>query len=548
MGRILKLTDQGEARFYEGIAGGTSKISLKAPATLAADFSLTLPSALPGSTEFLTLSATGVIATASGASTLQQAYDNGPNIVLDTDPIGLSQANNNSVITIAKTGAGAGILIDMDNDGTGKAVYLKQDGLTAAGGSVHLECTVNNTGAPVLTVDKTASGGGNLVQISNSGTGDSLRIANTANGGAVSITKTASGAGTLLNLDNDGTGTTLNIDNSANAPGIVVLKTGTGAGDAVSISNQGSGRCLFLDQSVTNANALRVDSNRNFTNIQVNKSGTGAGSGIAIADLGTGASLDITKGGNGIAINIAKSASGAGACIAVDNDGTGVGVTVQQDGAGSALVIVQNGGATASSFSQTTNNRLLFINKTGTGAGIAVEIDNDGTAAGLHLNQDGAASAMTVDMDSALTVAAIAITHNGADAVQDIQGTSDTWHITRRGEIKGGRFAMGQANHTISGGVVTLAGGGYLNIDTEAAAASDDLDTITSTSQDPVTAGTIIIITAANDARTVVLKNGTGNLELNGGADRSLTSADDTVMLLYNGTKWLEVGFSDNSA
>jgi hypothetical protein len=96
---------------------------------------------------------------------------------------------------------------------------------------------------------------------------------------------------------------------------------------------------------------------------------------------------------------------------------------------------------------------------------------------------------------------------------------------------------------TIAAGIISLAGGAgssYLEIDTQGGAASDDLDTINGGVD-----GDLIILTAANDARTVVCKDSTGNLRL-AGADFSLDSVDDTLMLIYNGANWLEISRSDN--
>jgi prolyl-tRNA editing enzyme YbaK/EbsC (Cys-tRNA(Pro) deacylase) len=93
---------------------------------------------------------------------------------------------------------------------------------------------------------------------------------------------------------------------------------------------------------------------------------------------------------------------------------------------------------------------------------------------------------------------------------------------------------------TIAAGVVTRTQGVHL-IDTEADAASDDLDTISGGAADMM-----LILRAINAARTVVLKDGTGNLEL-GGSDITLDDTDRFVFLLYDGTlsKWVLVGQTD---
>ena len=100
----------------------------------------------------------------------------------------------------------------------------------------------------------------------------------------------------------------------------------------------------------------------------------------------------------------------------------------------------------------------------------------------------------------------------------------------------------GSSTLTIATGVVTAIGSYHL-IDTEAAAASDDLDTISGGIE-----GQRLVIRAANSARTVVAKDGTGNLQIAG--DFSMDNAQDTLELIYDSalSAWLELGRSDNGA
>jgi hypothetical protein len=85
------------------------------------------------------------------------------------------------------------------------------------------------------------------------------------------------------------------------------------------------------------------------------------------------------------------------------------------------------------------------------------------------------------------------------------------------------------------------ATGNIHTIDTEADAASDDLDTISGTA-----AGQLLIISAADGARTVVAKDGTGNLKLVG--DFSMDNAEDRLFLISNGTNLFELGRNDSGA
>ena len=93
---------------------------------------------------------------------------------------------------------------------------------------------------------------------------------------------------------------------------------------------------------------------------------------------------------------------------------------------------------------------------------------------------------------------------------------------------------------TISSGVVT-ATKSYHSIDTESDAASDDLDTINGGTE-----GGMLILRAADSARTVVCKDGTGNLQLSG--DFSLNNAADRLTLQYDGSNWCELSRSDNGS
>lgn len=93
---------------------------------------------------------------------------------------------------------------------------------------------------------------------------------------------------------------------------------------------------------------------------------------------------------------------------------------------------------------------------------------------------------------------------------------------------------------TIATGAITITKT-YHTVDTESDASTDDLDTISGG-----TAGDIIVLSAADGARDVVVKDGTGNIKSNG--DFTLDNAEDTWSAIYDGTNWLELSRSDNGA
>lgn len=103
------------------------------------------------------------------------------------------------------------------------------------------------------------------------------------------------------------------------------------------------------------------------------------------------------------------------------------------------------------------------------------------------------------------------------------------------------RLSIGAGSElTIASGAVTCTGS-FHTIDTEADGASDDLDTISGG-----VAGQILVIQANNASRTVVVKDGTGNIKC--GGDRTLDNSEDTMLLISDGTSWYELAFAGNGA
>jgi hypothetical protein len=78
-------------------------------------------------------------------------------------------------------------------------------------------------------------------------------------------------------------------------------------------------------------------------------------------------------------------------------------------------------------------------------------------------------------------------------------------------------------------------------VDTEGAAASDDLDTINGGAD-----GDFLFLRQVNSNRDIVLKHATGNLRLNGSTDKTLSNISDVIQLLRVAGNWCQVSFGDN--
>jgi hypothetical protein len=101
-------------------------------------------------------------------------------------------------------------------------------------------------------------------------------------------------------------------------------------------------------------------------------------------------------------------------------------------------------------------------------------------------------------------------------------------------------------SYTIASGAITLkveAAVLHIAVDTESAAASDDLDAITGGFP-----GMILVLGTSTNARDVTVKNGTGNIRT--GSDRVLDNSRDTVTLIKSRSgDWLLMGgLSDNGS
>lgn len=102
---------------------------------------------------------------------------------------------------------------------------------------------------------------------------------------------------------------------------------------------------------------------------------------------------------------------------------------------------------------------------------------------------------------------------------------------------------------TTYGGILTLVAGvitptrAYHHVETEGLAASDDLVTVTAGED-----GDILTLRPANDARTVVVKHGTGNIRLSGSVDFTMDSTRDRIVLQYDAalSEWVEWGGQTN--
>lgn len=207
----------------------------------------------------------------------------------------------------------------------------------------------------------------------------------------------------------------------------------------------------------------------------------------------------------------------------------GATLTFSGASAGNTVVMPDNL-ADALSVKEGSNSYLTFVT-TNSGEKIVVKKD-------LEIN-----GAIDLSFVGTTGQPEIKLTDNLADALSVGEGANDyiVFTTTNSAECVGfkTRLSVGATSElTIASGAITVTGNWH-SVDTESDGASDDLDTINGG-----VAGQVLYLQANNSSRTVVVKDGTGNIKC--GGDRSLDNAEDVIQLISDGTNWYEVAFASN--
>ncbi len=140
------------------------------------------------------------------------------------------------------------------------------------------------------------------------------------------------------------------------------------------------------------------------------------------------------------------------------------------------------------------------------------------------------------------TTAISTVGATAASAVKNNLIRGETTSYSRTGSYSGLQYegnitsvAMAFATRelTIASGAITVVHDWHW-VDTEADAASDDLDTINGGYE-----GRTVILRPASNSRNVRIRNGTGNITLSG--DVTLVSTSDNIVLQFIGSTWQEI-------
>jgi hypothetical protein len=361
VGRNIILTDQGTLEFKEAKANGAHGLIHKAPASLAASYTLTWPGALPASNKFVQCDNTGTLTFAAGSTaTLQNAYEAGAKITTaSATPV---------EIEIGAASGNVGLLIDQDDDF--KALDITKDG----------------------------PGAGDAISILNSGTGRGLFI--DQDGAAVGLEIDQDGAGVALSINQATANGALNITQAADANAVNITKSGAAAGGGIAIINAGTGEAVRIQQDGA-GKGIFIDQNGAEVGLDIDQDGAAIAATINQATDNIG--LNITQAGNAVALDINKTGAGAGTAVDIDSDGIGIALNVNQSSSGAVACQITSAasGDDALKVDHSGTGRTAKITHSNAGdAGNCLELNSSNDGVCLFVNQDGTGPGVRIDSES----------------------------------------------------------------------------------------------------------------------------------------------------
>jgi hypothetical protein len=288
--RIVRLFNQGEVRLFEASTNGDSKVTLKAPAALAADIAVILPSSLPAGTqllvidtagqiasvadgspgEFLTTDGTGSYSWGVAASSLQLAYNGGATIDSTSGAVGISANATSNALEVVQSGAGKAVAVTGGVSITGNSTLTGTVDITS-------DTTIGGDATISGTLDVTGDITGSHIGLTNTSTHSALGIIQSTPNQAVFIRQDAVGSAGLkvvmnatgstsygIEIDSSissNTSPALWIHNSAsNSKQVKIEKTDGGTGGCVEISSNGTSEptVKIISANTTSVNCIAL--------------------------------------------------------------------------------------------------------------------------------------------------------------------------------------------------------------------------------------------------------------------------------------------------
>ena len=268
---------------------------------------------------------------------LDDAYNDGRTITVDSGPVILNQSGTSDALQISQTGIGDAIQITAAQ---GSGINISQTGATYG-----IDITTT-TGTNSLNIDKSSSD--IAFYLNMTGAGTAQRIFHSGSSGlALEVQKTGTSSSEVVYIYNGGSSTSsegivvseaskartvplvdINSSTTSSGPALDVAYSGTGNAVVVTATGSGNGDLLYLDNNKTTAQGkcLQCDGSSTSTS----------------ADI-----IEINNGGRGICIDVNQTSTlNTQPCIDVNSSSTSsYGITVTSNSSSNAGIICTKGGA-----------------------------------------------------------------------------------------------------------------------------------------------------------------------------------------------------------
>jgi len=294
---------------------------------------------------------------ASATGSAIYAYNNGTGtgVVIDQNGSGAalaidSEAATSSAISIDTAGTtgtgGVGIYCNTNTLTSGTLAQFR----SAAGTSgVLLQATMANGVASGIAFKVQNEGTGNAIFIDQNGNGRALNIDSEATSQQSLYVAAVNTTGQVLQVQNAGVHASGNLayfyqQNSGSAAnGLQVQNAGTGVG--LYINQDGNGNALYIDAETTTQNAIRVlAANTTATVMRIDADSLINGSGLRVASDSSAFTSS-----SGLVEIIVNNASASGRALRIQQDGSGDSINIDHNGSGNALyadggnIVLSNG-------------------------------------------------------------------------------------------------------------------------------------------------------------------------------------------------------------
>lgn len=567
--RLLKITNAGEVRFYEDDDDGSDWVAIKAPSG-PTTYNFTLPTAVPANTRLLTFAASGALAAladgtagqalttnadgtyswatinAVGLFDLQFAYDAGSSVALNaSEPVTITVDTGAALDII---GADQILTADAGYIGLGLTLPLSAD-LTTLGTPWHLSRKADGSPHSVLLAGGANASPNAAYSVKTRGVGSDANTAVVSND-VVHLFRTYGADGAAFqamaefSVEVDGAVSAgsvpsrfvFRIDDAGMQERFRIDRAGctmlSDTGTALEITTV-SGKGIMINHHSDTNEGFRLDGDGNNTLFAITQDGNATAALIQTAVGIDQACLQLHAKGNSAALQITQD----------DNeDAIDVGdadIRCSQVICSTHCAIAHTG---AVQFSDSVSVLLPspdYFDVLALNASDELVLGNSTKDYPVRIQVDTEDITLEAGGSTVMSVASV-----GGVAIGSYDFTvGGNTRITSEGEVDCKMLSFeSEASKTISAGAITLSSGqSIVAVDTEAAAAADDLDTIAIDSS--VEGRPLIVLRGTDNARVVTVKDGT-NLRLAG--DMVLDDTTDRIVLLYTGSIWVELCRSSN--